>query len=103
MITLKCADLGHTIKGYQTHHKWSHRITEEIESQTEEEIRRGIGNNSAQKTTLEHSQVSFITGLVQPLFALVPSVYPTFKICVTQLDENLEYWKRVVKHNQPQS
>ena len=99
LITLKCADLGHTTKAFQIHTKWSYRITEEMNSQADEEIKRGFEPSINKNNSIESSQIFFITSLVHPLFTLVNEHFPKFSICITQLEENLHYWQKVTKHH----
>ena len=70
-MALKAAGLGHTTKSLPLHEKWTHRVTEELYRQGDEERKRSLIVSpfmDRQKANLPQSQVGFMSFLVVHMF-----------------------------------
>ena len=68
---IKCADIGHSAKSWDLHHKWSMKVVEEFFRQGDIERERGQAISmycDRESTIVSKSQAGFLSVICEPLF-----------------------------------
>lgn len=97
-VAIKGADLGHAIKPWALHHKWSLRVTEEFFALGDRERSMGLPISTfcdrVKDVDLAKSQLGFLKFVCRPFFAAVVRVAPdtVSTDAVDRLDANLKAW-----------
>lgn len=101
-MALKCADLGHTVKLWGAHRKWSELITDEMLSQGDLEKKNNYKQVSPfmDRTThnLARSQVGFLSFLVKPMMLEWSSFFTAIDLN-QRLQANLAIWESKLSHH----
>lgn len=96
-----CADLINAARPFKIAQEWAERICSEFYAQGDEErilnISISFGCNKYEKD-LSDFQVSFINGVVLPLYQVLTSVLPKISETVENLKRNQKEWKEMKEH-----
>ena len=97
-IAIKGADLGHSIKPWVLHHRWTCRVTEEFYALGDVERAAGLPISPFcdrhKDTDIPKSQQGFLKFVCRPFYAAVARVMPGpfSQAAVDRLDANLSQW-----------
>mmetsp|Transcript_13808 Transcript_13808/g.36201 ORF Transcript_13808/g.36201 Transcript_13808/m.36201 type:complete len:508 (+) Transcript_13808:189-1712(+) len=93
---IKYADLGHSIKPWALHERWSLAITEELwrigDFERENGIPIGPLCDRENDTNLSKSQRGFLEFVIIPFFKAVVRAFPIREPCMKNLDANFKRW-----------
>ena len=102
-MCMKGADIAHAGKTEELHNKWSLKVVEEFFHQGDMEREQHLPISmfcDRHSVELPTSQCDFICKIVKPLFLAINSVVRSSTIqtvIITQLDVNVEFWKKQVQ------
>jgi hypothetical protein len=97
-LAIKAADLGHSLKPWPLHHRWTQKVTEEFYALGDVERAADLPISPfcdrAKDTDLAKSQQGFLKYVCRPFFVVVKRVLPTAfsAAAVERLDANLSMW-----------
>ncbi|CAG9325990.1 unnamed protein product [Blepharisma stoltei] len=103
-MAIKAADVGHAAKETDIHVKWSELLMEEIIEIDRLEKSLGIKQTLSTEilmTDLPRDQSRFLKNIVIPLYIAFNEVLKSEEIekkCITQLNDNEDYWKRKLRN-----
>jgi hypothetical protein len=94
-MTLKAADIGHSIKKLPLHLEWSRRITEEFFLQGDRERALGIPIgpfNDRMHTNVAKSQIGFLDFVVSPCYTVWAEYMGNIQETIHNLSVNRSHW-----------
>ena len=100
IMTLKCADLGHSAKTLDHHRKWSELVCEEFFSQGDLEKSKNLPVSMycyRDSTDVPKSQAGFLKNVCLPIFEVLTSYLSSEIVtghCINNLKRNLAYWEK---------
>jgi hypothetical protein len=103
---MKCADLSHGSKPYETHEAWSMRITEEFYNQGDAEEKAGLKVlalfDRKFEDLLPKNQCGFLKYVVEPLYSTARSLLleGLSAEIMGNIEANLAAWERIAKEKE---
>ena len=96
-VGIKMADLGHTIKPFTLHERWSRLITEEFHALGDAERAAGLPISTLcdrhKDTDIAKSQLGFLRIVCRPFYAAVARALPGQEVALARLDANINEWE----------
>jgi cAMP-specific phosphodiesterase 4 len=95
-IGIHTADISSASKKLPISLEWAHRIHEEFWIQGDKERSLNLPVAAVMdrsRPNLQKSQIGFITLVVDPLYKVFVEICPELKVCISQQNKNLDYWK----------
>ena len=97
VVGIKFADLGHTIKPFPLHLKWSQFLTDEFFALGDQESKEGLPISPLcdrdNDCDLARNQIGFLSFVAMPFYSNVARVLPGHAVALEQLEQNLEEWQ----------
>jgi len=93
---IKAADLGHTVKAWQLHQRWSRAIEAEFFAMGDTERAAGLPISpycDRQRDELAAVQLGFLGFVCKPFFTAVARLLPAHAIAVQRLENNIHSWR----------
>ena len=99
IAAIKIADLGHTVKAWPQHERWSRAVEEEFFALGDRERAQGLPVapmccRIRDKGRLPESQMGFLEFLVEPLLDAASRPFPHVRFLLERLELNRKEWER---------
>lgn len=92
---IKAADLGHTLKPWALHQRWSGAIATEFFAMGDVERARGLPISpycDRHRDVISKVQIGFLNFVCKPFFVATARLLPAHSLAVEQLEENIRAW-----------
>lgn len=97
-ILLHAADLSNPVRKFHMTRAWADRIAQEFNDQIAKEEGQGMPvlefMRAPDEKTLCKNETGFGTFVIAPMWKVLAIIFPQLQHLVTQLDENINSWKR---------
>lgn len=96
---IKAADLGHTVKPFVLHERWTRLLTEEfyalgdLQRTSRLPISTLCDRHKSSDTNVPHNQIGFLRIVCRPFYAAVARVLPGHAVVLRRLDANIAEWE----------